>query len=68
MRRAWSAEAGMQPKFDKMGRRILISSPKSGSANNSTPGTPQPSNVSRARRKERSVYQGCKLTVVLFLV
>jgi hypothetical protein len=35
----------MQPKFDKMGRRILISSPKSGSAANSTPGTPQPSNV-----------------------
>lgn len=28
-----------------MGRRILISSPKSGSAANSIPGTPQPSNV-----------------------
>ncbi|KAM0450250.1 hypothetical protein ACHAO4_006671 [Trichoderma viride] len=27
-----------------MGRRILISSPKSGSAANSIPGTPQPSN------------------------
>ncbi|KKP04663.1 hypothetical protein THAR02_03206 [Trichoderma harzianum] len=43
LRRAWSSEAAMQPKFDKMGRRILISSPKSGSAANSTPGTPQPS-------------------------
>lgn len=45
LRRAWSSEAGAQPRFDKMGRRILISSPKSGSAANSTPGTPQPSNV-----------------------
>ncbi|KAL6868522.1 hypothetical protein J3F83DRAFT_698834 [Trichoderma novae-zelandiae] len=44
LRRAWSSEASMQPRFDKMGRRILISSPKSGSAANSTPGTPQPSN------------------------
>ncbi|KAK1240917.1 hypothetical protein MKX07_006350 [Trichoderma sp. CBMAI-0711] len=44
LRRAWSSEAAMQPKFDKMGRRILISSPKSGSAANSSPGTPQPSN------------------------
>ncbi|PTB65415.1 hypothetical protein BBK36DRAFT_1122470 [Trichoderma citrinoviride] len=44
LRRAWSSEAAMQPRFDKMGRRILISSPKSGSAANSTPGTPQPSN------------------------
>ncbi|KAL7936221.1 hypothetical protein V8C35DRAFT_252275 [Trichoderma chlorosporum] len=44
LRRAWSSEAAMQPKFDKMGRRILISSPKSGSAANSIPGTPQPSN------------------------
>ncbi|KAK1250307.1 hypothetical protein MKX08_010310 [Trichoderma sp. CBMAI-0020] len=44
LRRAWSSEAGTQPKFDKMGRRILISSPKSGSAANSIPGTPQPSN------------------------
>ncbi|KAH6606512.1 hypothetical protein Trco_005665 [Trichoderma cornu-damae] len=43
-RRAWSAEAAVQPKFDKMGRRILISSPKSCSADNSAPGTPQPSN------------------------
>ncbi|KAM0253589.1 hypothetical protein ACHAQJ_007217 [Trichoderma viride] len=43
LRRAWSSEAAMQPRFDKMGRRILISSPKSGSAANSTPGTPQPS-------------------------
>jgi hypothetical protein len=45
LRRAWSSEAGSQPRFDKMGRRILISSPKSGSAANSIPGTPQPSNV-----------------------
>lgn len=45
LRRAWSSEAGTQPKFDKMGRRLLISSPKSGSAASSIPGTPQPSNV-----------------------
>ncbi|KAK5990455.1 hypothetical protein PT974_08723 [Cladobotryum mycophilum] len=41
LRRAWSSEAAMQPKFDMMGRRILVSSPKSGSAANSTPGTPR---------------------------
>ncbi|UKZ77481.1 hypothetical protein TrVFT333_005203 [Trichoderma virens FT-333] len=45
LRRAWSSEAAMQPKFDKMGRRILISSPKSGSAANSTPGTPNPNTL-----------------------
>lgn len=41
LRRAWSSETGSQPRFDKLGRRILISSPKSGSAANSIPGTPR---------------------------
>lgn len=56
LRRAWSSEAGSQPKFDKMGRRILISSPKSGSAANSIPGTPQPSNVRCATNLPRALY------------
>lgn len=38
-RRAWSTEPGMIPRFDKFGRRIMISS--AGSAANSTPGTPR---------------------------
>lgn len=43
VRRTWSADPGSQPKFDKFGRRILVSSAGSwsGSANNSTPGTPR---------------------------
>ncbi|KAM4054937.1 hypothetical protein HRG_005755 [Hirsutella rhossiliensis] len=47
MKRAWSSEPGAPPKFDKLGRRILINSPASrptsraGSAANSTPGTPR---------------------------
>lgn len=39
-----------------MGRRILISSPKSGSAANSIPGTPQPSNVRCATNLPRALY------------
>lgn len=43
VRRTWSAEPGSQPKFDKLGRRILVNSGGSwsGSAANSTPGTPR---------------------------
>ncbi|EQL00333.1 hypothetical protein G6O67_007112 [Ophiocordyceps sinensis] len=47
MKRAWSSEPGSAPKFDKLGRRILINSPasrpasRSGSAANSIPGTPR---------------------------
>ncbi|PHH91467.1 hypothetical protein CDD83_368 [Cordyceps sp. RAO-2017] len=43
IQRAWSSEAGAPPKFDKLGRRILINSNGSrpGSAANSTPGTPR---------------------------
>ncbi|KND94720.1 hypothetical protein TOPH_00299 [Tolypocladium ophioglossoides CBS 100239] len=43
MQRAWSSEASAPPKFDKLGRRILISSSgsRSGSAANSSPGTPR---------------------------
>ncbi|KPM41785.1 hypothetical protein AK830_g4786 [Neonectria ditissima] len=37
LQRAWSSEG----KFDKFGRRILINSPRSGSAANSVPGTPR---------------------------
>lgn len=42
MRRNWSAEPGA-PRFDKLGRRILLNSSnsRSGSAGNSTPGTPR---------------------------
>lgn len=42
MRRNWSAEPGA-PRFDKLGRRILVNSSnsRSGSAGNSTPGTPR---------------------------
>ncbi|KAG6040686.1 hypothetical protein E4U41_007417 [Claviceps citrina] len=45
MKRSWSSETGAAPKFDKLGRRILINSSasRSGSAANSTPGTPRPS-------------------------
>ncbi|KJZ73671.1 hypothetical protein HIM_07004 [Hirsutella minnesotensis 3608] len=47
IKRAWSAEPGAPPKFDKLGRRILINSTgsrpgsRNGSATNSTPGTPR---------------------------
>ncbi|OAA42556.1 hypothetical protein NOR_04687 [Metarhizium rileyi] len=42
MKRSWSSEPGVPPKFDKLGRRILISSgSRSGSAANSSPGTPR---------------------------
>ncbi|KAF7550585.1 hypothetical protein G7Z17_g5626 [Cylindrodendrum hubeiense] len=40
LQRAWSSE-GKFEKFDKFGRRILINSPRSGSAANSVPGTPR---------------------------
>ncbi|EGX93934.1 hypothetical protein CCM_02205 [Cordyceps militaris CM01] len=43
MRRHWSTEPGL-PKFDKLGRRILISSPnlsRPSSNTNSIPGTPR---------------------------
>lgn len=47
MKRSWSSEPGVTPKFDKLGRRILASSSGSrpGSAVNSTPGTPRPSDA-----------------------
>ncbi|PNY24743.1 Uncharacterized protein TCAP_05340 [Tolypocladium capitatum] len=41
MRRAWSSETSAPPKFDKLGRRILTSGSRSGSAANSIPGTPR---------------------------
>ncbi|UNI14596.1 hypothetical protein JDV02_001211 [Purpureocillium takamizusanense] len=43
MKRTWSAEGGVPPKFDKLGRRILINSSGSrpGSATSSIPGTPR---------------------------
>ncbi|KID90318.1 hypothetical protein MAJ_00935, partial [Metarhizium majus ARSEF 297] len=42
MKRSWSSETGVPPKFDKLGRRILINSgSRSGSAANSSPGTPR---------------------------
>jgi len=43
MKRTFSAEGGVPPKFDKLGRRILISSSGSrpGSATSSIPGTPR---------------------------
>ncbi|OAQ72197.1 hypothetical protein VFPPC_00227 [Pochonia chlamydosporia 170] len=42
MKRSWSSEPGVPPKFDKLGRRILINSgSRSGSAANSIPGTPR---------------------------
>ncbi|KHN96440.1 uncharacterized protein MAM_05729 [Metarhizium album ARSEF 1941] len=38
MKRSWSSEASVPPKFDKLGRRILINSgSRSGSAANSSP-------------------------------
>ncbi|KAG5986686.1 hypothetical protein E4U43_005398 [Claviceps pusilla] len=45
LKRSWSSEPGVPPKFDKLGRRILVNSSASrpGSAANSTPGTPRPS-------------------------
>ncbi|KAM3508395.1 hypothetical protein MY10362_001198 [Beauveria mimosiformis] len=44
MRRNWSTEQAGLPKFDKLGRRILISSPnmsRPSSSTNSIPGTPR---------------------------
>ncbi|KAM0665429.1 hypothetical protein ACQRIT_006286 [Beauveria bassiana] len=44
MRRHWSTEQAGLPKFDKLGRRILISSPnmsRPSSNTNSIPGTPR---------------------------
>ncbi|KAG6008323.1 hypothetical protein E4U21_004649 [Claviceps maximensis] len=43
LKRSWSSEPGVPPKFDKLGRRILINSSASrpGSTVNSTPGTPR---------------------------
>ncbi|KOS18949.1 hypothetical protein ESCO_000866 [Escovopsis weberi] len=41
LRRAWSSETNIQPRYDVIGRRFMINSPKSGSAANSTPGTPR---------------------------
>ncbi|RDA92657.1 hypothetical protein CP533_1452 [Ophiocordyceps camponoti-saundersi (nom. inval.)] len=43
IQRAWTTEANTPPKFDKLGRRLLISTPSSRppSAVNSTPGTPR---------------------------
>ncbi|TQV99825.1 hypothetical protein V2A60_005256 [Cordyceps javanica] len=44
MRRHWSTEQSGLPKFDKLGRRILISSPnlsRPSSNTNSIPGTPR---------------------------
>ncbi|KAG5928970.1 hypothetical protein E4U42_007537 [Claviceps africana] len=45
LKRSWSTEPGVPPKFDKLGRRILINSSVSrpGSAANSAPPTPRPS-------------------------
>lgn len=42
MRRNWSADPN-GPRFDKLGRRILVNNAnsRSGSATNSTPGTPR---------------------------
>ncbi|RCI15603.1 hypothetical protein L249_3622 [Ophiocordyceps polyrhachis-furcata BCC 54312] len=43
IQRAWTTESNTPPKFDKLGRRLLISTPGSrpGSAANSIPGTPR---------------------------
>ncbi|KAK2612466.1 hypothetical protein QQS21_001570 [Conoideocrella luteorostrata] len=43
MKRSWSSEPGVPPRFDKLGRRILVnpSGSRTGSAANSTPGTPR---------------------------
>ncbi|PHH68951.1 hypothetical protein CDD80_7118 [Ophiocordyceps camponoti-rufipedis] len=44
MQRAWTSEATAPPKFDKLGRRLLVNTAtgsRPGSAANSTPGTPR---------------------------
>ncbi|KAF4594567.1 pyruvate carboxylase [Ophiocordyceps camponoti-floridani] len=44
MQRSWTAEASAPPKFDKLGRRLLVNTStgsRPGSAANSTPGTPR---------------------------
>ncbi|PFH55512.1 hypothetical protein XA68_18126 [Ophiocordyceps unilateralis] len=43
VQRAWTTEANAPPRFDKLGRRLLINTPGSrpSSAANSTPGTPR---------------------------
>ncbi|OAA32800.1 hypothetical protein AAL_00265 [Moelleriella libera RCEF 2490] len=47
MKRSWSSEASFPPKFDKLGRRILVNTAgsRSGSTTTSSPGTPRPSDT-----------------------
>lgn len=68
VRRHWSSEQAGLPKFDKLGRRILINSPnmsRPSSNTNSIPGTPRRGDsdvrCTQIRAKAFLAFFGCNL-------